>query len=127
MTPFVGAIVFWLLFVIGGTVLWAPPVPGNAAEFLKTLGLSSSIATGLVAPFLAIHMARYQRHVTVEPERLRSDYTRDIEVLKSSLSENRKAEIAGQVKAFDAMLSAAHFSITSCASRPSTMSRSART
>lgn len=89
-----------------------PPVGSNWTETIKSVGVGVAAAAGIVTPILTIMMARYQQALTSELERLKASYTQDIEILKNSLSENleiRKVEIAGQVRAFDAMLNAAHF------------------
>lgn len=112
MRPFLTAIVLLFALVALGAILAVPPSQAQWSETIKAIGLALGAATGVVAPFMAMVMVRYQQQVTGELERLKADYVSEIELLKGSLSENlelRKAEVAGQVRAFDALLTAAHF------------------
>lgn len=112
MRPFLTAIVALFALVALGVILTVPPSQAQWPETIKAVGVALGAATGVVAPFMAVVMVRYQQQVTGELERLKSEYASQVEILKGSLSENlelRKAEVAGQVRAFDSMLTAAHF------------------
>jgi hypothetical protein len=106
-----GAVIWYVAFIFF-TVIFYPPNGGSWEETFKALGVTISVATGLFAPISAIVMARYQGQVTADLEKLKVSYAREVEVLKSSLSsglEVKKALIAGRIRAFDSMLTAAHF------------------
>jgi hypothetical protein len=103
-----------LWFGLVALITWAfvPPHGGNWTDTAKAIAAATGIATGIFAPISAIVMAKYQSQLTNNLEGLRKDYTREIEELKSSLSagvEVKKALIAGRIRAFDTMLTAAHF------------------
>jgi hypothetical protein len=92
---------------------FVPPSPqGSWDDTVKAAAVAVSLVTALVAPISTIFMALYQARITSDLERLKTDYTREVENLKAALSarlEMKKALIAGKVRAFDQTLSAAHF------------------
>ena len=106
-----GAAIFYGIVIVA-TIGMDPPIKGDWSDTFKALGVAIAAATGVFAPISAIVMARYQSQITADLERLKLSYNKEIESLKMSLSTNlevKKALIAGRVRAFDTMLTAAHF------------------
>src|SRR5262245_15912178 len=103
-------IIFAAAGIIG--VLLAPPNQGSWDNTAKAVGFATAIAAGIFAPISSLYMAVFQARITTNLRRLESEYTREVENLKSTLAaglEVKKALIAGKVRAFDQMLTAAHF------------------
>src|SRR5215469_18741611 len=110
-------------YLIIGGIIWfgvcawiaitlVPPEKGVWTETFKAIGVAAAVAGGLFSPVASIATARYQKGLTEDLEALKADYTKEVERLKNSLSaglEVKKALIAGKVRAFDQMLTAAHF------------------
>jgi hypothetical protein len=106
-----GAIIWFALFAIFAIVFF-PPTNGVWTETIKAVGAAVAIAGGIFAPMSAIVMARYQYQLTTDLEKLKTEYVQQVEHLRSNLStglEVKKALIAGKIRAFDTMLTSAHF------------------
>lgn len=104
--------VVWFGFCAFIAIILVPPDNGVWTETFKAIGVAAAVAGGLFSPIASIATARYQKGLTADLESLKTDYTKEVERLKNSLSaglEVKKALIAGKVRAFDAMLTSAHF------------------
>jgi hypothetical protein len=113
-SPFIIFALAIILFAAAGAigVSVAPPVNGSWDNTAKAVGVAVSIAAGIFSPIASIFMAVYQAKITASLRQLEMQYTREVENLKSTLAtglEVKKALIAGKVRAFDQMLTAAHF------------------
>ncbi len=98
-----GAIVW---YVVAALIAWAiVPPNGGWTDTAKVIGATMGIATAIFAPISAIVLARYQAQLTgslgAELEELKSVLLAGLEV--------KKALIAGRIRAFDTMLTSAHF------------------
>jgi hypothetical protein len=100
---FVVALVIYGI-AVAAAVIQVPPTD-KWEDTVKALGVAVAVATGIFGPISSIILARFQAHIA-------SVSAQELERLKAALStslEVNKALIAGRVRAFDAMLTAAHF------------------